>query len=129
VTAPWTEAHQREARRRCYELAAELAGVGRDADAGDLAAAAQGLGTADEERFRYMLAGVDFADGDIKRAVKRVRALAEGRLVRETVWALRSAWSVAETTEPWRVEAWRKIRGPGDKLVKLVKITRIRRAR
>jgi hypothetical protein len=83
---PWSEAHAREARRRTYELAAELAGDDRGGAAwlfvADVRESASYRG---EELWRESL-GSHFDPARVNAEVRRVRGLAEGRIVRETVW-------------------------------------------
>lgn len=88
---PWTEAHRREALRRTHEIAAEVSPEA-PANAERLALCAHAW-TVNEKKWRSLLrmpghAGLDPAR--IDREVRRVRGLAEGRLVREPArWALR----------------------------------------
>lgn len=85
---PWTEAHQREALRRTYEIAAELVVAGR-ADEASYLVIDVGVYVVSEWKFRLNFRndggsdGPGFDDVRINREVRRVRALAEGRLVRE----------------------------------------------
>jgi hypothetical protein len=96
---PWGEAHRREALIRIFEIGAELARAHGKAAAhrtlspwfGHMGPAADPTYT--EAQFRELLSGplVEFARTTLTPAridaeVRRVRALAEGRLVRETVW-------------------------------------------
>lgn len=94
----WTIAHQNEALRRTYEIAAIMAARG-DTTFGDVngdspgAHQAQAMGgypTATEVEFRQGLATwACFDSKRIDREVFRVRALAEGRLVRKEHWIAR----------------------------------------
>lgn len=94
----WTEAHQREALRRRYELAAELESAGFSNAARMMASREwvviesdwrrQLAGDAVREGGEYAPTG--FAWARIDREVRRVDALATGRLVRET----RCTWVV-----------------------------------
>lgn len=72
---PWTEAHRREALRYL------LATIGRDADEHDLPIAITRLDVDTEEHFRRAVVRLVDLDGE-ERGVRRVRALAERRLVR-----------------------------------------------
>lgn len=117
---PWTEAHRREALRRTYEIAAELAAVG-------------------EERRAYGLAGQNGAhDPDVwttdlseeaglyaarvEREERRVRALADSppRLVRVTTWRGQSGEEYATRAEAVADKSHGGCR--------LTRITRIRKA-
>ena len=89
----WTIAHQNEALRRTYEIAAIMAARGDVGDPrGDSPGAHQaramgGYPAATEVQFRQGLATWACFDGKrIDREVLRVRALAEGRLVRMDHW-------------------------------------------
>lgn len=80
---PWGEAHQRETARRLYEIAAEYAGRGDDLRA--LEIASEITDDLSEAAFRESLfdpPGPDMGMVQIEREVRRIRALAEGRLVR-----------------------------------------------
>lgn len=94
MSAPWTEAHEREALRRLYEIAAMLVAIGRDHEAAWLVSAGPADLRANGERgWRNTLAEVEesWLDADrIGREVERWRGLAEGRLVRETIAETRS---------------------------------------
>lgn len=75
MSAPWTEAHQREALRRTYEIAATL-------DYTPAAWLAEGAGgyVQSEDLFRMNLEdtqGCAFHAARIEREVRRVRAIAE----------------------------------------------------
>jgi hypothetical protein len=74
---PWGVEHSREAMIRAYEIGAELTRT----DRGDAAYFMNGLAVRSEEGFRASLWRFDPAR--IDREVRRVRGLAEGRLVRE----------------------------------------------
>jgi len=107
--AEWTEAHQREAVRRTYELAAAEAGRG-DRIAADLFVVEAWGFAASEERWRRSLTICDIDPARIDREVRRVRALAEGRIVRD-------------------VTSDRRLRPSPKGLVSVpVRVTRIRRA-
>jgi hypothetical protein len=114
----WTEAHRREALRRTYEIAAGFAGAGHDAAAAWIRSA---LGWVDSEahwREALGLASVDPAR--IDREVRRVRALAEGRLVREVTWRGESG---EESTDRAMAAADKSHGG-----ARFARITRIRKA-
>lgn len=90
MAAKWTRAHAREAMRRTYEIAAELAGDGRYGAAWMLIPPKANDNIAPSEDFwRGWLSSVGaygkpaLSPARITREVGRVRALAEGRLVRE----------------------------------------------
>lgn len=80
----WGEAHRGQARARLYQLAASAVLDGVDwATAGDIANSGGAIG---ERHFRDTLrVYADFDVARINREVRHVRALAEGRMVRETV--------------------------------------------
>lgn len=104
MTCPWTEAHRREALRRTYEIGAELV-----ADDGD-----------DHRAYLLLETGTPYAGGRVDREVRRVRALAEGRLVRDTGWRVGREWYAAGEEARDRRQAY-----PG---MPLLRVTRIRRA-
>lgn len=81
---PWTAKHKAEAQRRTYEIAATL----NPLPAIDLAQAAL-WGAQCERRYRDNLSNAGFDAPRIEREVRRLRGLAEGRLVRETAWRVR----------------------------------------
>lgn len=83
----WTDVHRREALRRTYEIAAEHAEY--DSCARPLA---DDPWVNDEQMWRQDLASILDAVR-IDREVRRVRALSEGRLVRETVYQSRRRYS------------------------------------
>lgn len=89
---PWGENHRREAEVRVYELAAQEARTGSSTRAH---LAVEGLvreTELDEAAFREILFyawGLDLDVVTIDREVRHVRALAEGRLVRETFVAVK----------------------------------------
>lgn len=85
VARPWTDAHRREALRRTYEIAAEACEKRPSADIRNGLAAMSYDVEAGEDRWRAALAQwLQIDPARIDREVRRVRALAEGRLVRET---------------------------------------------
>ncbi|HSM93421.1 MAG TPA: hypothetical protein VLT47_11095 [Anaeromyxobacteraceae bacterium] len=79
---PWTEAHRQEALRRTYELAAEIADVNDRRNGGPWIARHAFANVFDEQRWRGLLSST-FDAARIEREVRRVRGIAEGRLVRE----------------------------------------------
>lgn len=97
----WTDAHKWEALARLHELYVEIV---RKHTGATRAMSLDGI--ADERRFREALqgayvcgaAGHPFDPARIDREVRRVRALAEGRLVREAAhveWRVMSGRTVA----------------------------------
>lgn len=120
MTKPWTEAHRREALRRTYEIAAELAGAGSPYARG----LAEDPFVASEDGWRgWLAAGIDAAR--INREVRRVRALAEGRLVRVTTWCMRANGSTCDFTSAADARQWR---GHHEPMRAVVRVTRVRRA-
>ncbi len=86
----WDATCQREALRRIYELAAEaVARTGEDVDKiGELSENGQR-----EEWFAQACFELGLNKARTKREVRRVRALATGRLIREEAWlAVDPAW-------------------------------------
>jgi hypothetical protein len=140
---PWTEAHQREAQRRTYEIAAELVGAGHVAAAWMLVPPSLADGIAQSEEFWRDWLGTVSHDGRplldparIDREVRRVRGLAEGRLVREReeTWKVVSANGIVLARERLRradalaERGYARAKGVrGDHLVKVTR-TRIRKA-
>lgn len=122
---PWTEAHRREALRRTYEIAAEIAAKDDSNAAAWLCEGAAGYAQT-EALWRSELG--DHCDpARIDREVRRVRALAEGRLVRETAWTVVGVLAAEEDHVVWE-GTYR----PGPPLTtdrRVVRVTRIRRAR
>lgn len=126
---PWIEAHRREALRRTYEIAAEM----QPYEAAWLTQGAESYAK-NEVAWRNNLSDENSAAlsvGRIDREVRRVRALAEGRLVRETTWRVeyptgnndRSVWTnLADAREEAKPNKWRVA-------ARVVRVTRIRRAR
>lgn len=90
--AEWTEAHQREATVCLLEIArnAALRGDRTTMLKAVRCAALSEMG--DEGSFRRRLSGL-LDSRVVRREVRRVRRLAEGRLVRETVWQSRRRYS------------------------------------
>lgn len=141
MSEEWTDAHRREALRRTYEIAAWLVSEGRENDARSLIANL-GEGVPDEETWRaylYVGDGPAFSDARIDHEVRRVRALAEGRLVRETVHRVRydnntrpdGAWDAYTVSLP-REKARKTLRAMNKDCGwtgAVVRVTRIRRAR
>lgn len=128
--APWTEAHRREALRRMREIAAICAtstdGSERAVGHGML----RNTSPSDEAGFRIILAESAYMTAArIDREVARVRALAEGRLVRETVWACKTAAMGIDrpemVTDERTARRWLSTRCQGDSIVR---VTRIRKA-
>lgn len=124
---PWGEAHRREALRRTYEIAAEHSADHRVARQFGSDAWS---GVQDERSFRLymMLGGLDAAR--IDREARRVRALAEGRLVRETVWRLAADPDGFDDEIPGTYDSEAEARVVAAQTgQRLVPVTRIRRAR
>ena len=93
----WTDLHKREALRRTYELVAELIGQGRDSDAEELLEVPHNMAEL-EETWRADL-GSAFSAERIEREVRRVHALAEGRLVRREGWGFKTGPEGLRVTE------------------------------
>lgn len=100
----WTDEHRSEARRRAYELAATLPAQ----KARTIALDAE-WGAAGEQHYRRILREAGLDTGRIEREVRRLRALAEGRLVREVTWHVRMiagnlscAMEEASARDMWR---------------------------
>lgn len=81
----WTEAHRREALRRLYEIAAEQVGAGNESRVAKGCPHESDIGNEDEYTFA-LRHGLLLNAARIDREVSRIRALAEGRLVRVTTW-------------------------------------------
>jgi hypothetical protein len=112
---PWSDAHTREARRRTYELAAELSADWRKAK-GLIRDVWESATCGGEDLWRESI-GAFFSTARVDAEVRRVRALAEGRFVRET-----------ETM--WRLGHGCLTRNPpGMHPARPVRVQRIRRAR
>ena len=134
----WTEAHRQEAFIRCFELCVRHAmntPIDSLESSADFCSAQHVLagGYANISTERGWRAWLRAACSEMKRdridrEVRRVRALAEGRLVRET------AWSVAVDNDPRRVtwptlekaRKWRDDHAPEG--ARIVKVKRTRRA-
>lgn len=118
----WTEAHRREAARRIYELAAELS-ASNLLGAESLANRAIRYSNS-ESGWRDFVAGW-FDPARVDREVRRVRALAEGRLLREPIewWAKTRNGTGIKGNDREEAES---MCGKG---YGLVRISRIRRAR
>ena len=100
----WTAKHKREAMRRTYEIAATI-----DARRADDIARAASWGAECERRYRDNLSAAGLDAQRIERDVRRVRGLAEGRLVREVTWHVRMiagnlscAMEEASARDMWR---------------------------
>lgn len=120
---PWTDAHRREALRRTYEIAAELARHGTLYSADVLRGNRR-----DEAEFRDAMAAAGFAAARVNREVRRVRDLAEGRMVRETLYRVYHQRDTRIVDWPTRnlAEAW--VMGHAPKGARIVRIARIRKA-
>lgn len=119
----WTDAHRREALRRTYEIAADLVSQGREDDAESLAArACDSESQPAWEASLYVGDGPALPEEHIDREVRRVDALATGRLVRETVWR--------REEDPGRGDFYSTEElARGGVGLRAVRVTRIRRAR
>lgn len=96
----WTEAHRREARARLYQIAAEMLIAGL-AWSHAVDVAMDGSAAVSEPGFRACLRHYgEFDPARIDREVRRVDGLATGRLVRETVWAVRKASGITVPIGP-----------------------------
>lgn len=126
---PWTEAHKREALRRTYEIAAELNDDPHRAD-GIATDAVYFSGACGRWRAHLKTSGLVLAR--IEREVRRVRALAEGRLVRETVWYARSRLGDVSDERPDRSVLLADLKAAGRTRIangdRIVRVTRVRRA-
>jgi len=111
--------------RRTYELAAAEAGRG-DRCAADLFIVEAWGFAASEERWRRNLTICNLDPARIDREVRRVRALAEGRLVREVRFKVRGRLGESEETSD-RAEAAEACRDRVASGDRVVKVTRIRR--
>ena len=127
MAGEWGEAHRREALRRTYEIAAEMVGEGR-CDPADRAAANAMQMVVEEIGFRGLLVNwIGLDPARIDREVARVRALAEGRLVRET--GARLSDSKQFLTLDAARRARREIAKIEGRRLYVIHVTRIRRAR
>lgn len=137
----WTVAHRREARSRLYQIAAEmmLAGVPetggrrRRWKPGKNPNALIGLyhRCESEREFRSAMEwDTKFKPARIDREVRRVDALATGRLVRETVWQARHVGGTSPLAECDTRAALGEWVGRGYIAAKprIVRVARIRRA-
>ncbi len=129
---PWTEAYAREALMRTYEIAAEIVGAQSSADA-DTPADGAFADVESEAEWRKALHPY-IEDARINREVRRVRALAEGRLAREPV---KVEYQIVEGADhvigkrPTRREAealWTHLGRQRSERIRRVRVTRIRRA-
>lgn len=124
---PWTKTHQREAYAAgCRALAVVALEVG----ASEAWARPAGLlGDVNAEVwFRAWLSrAVGFDTARVDREVRRVRALAEKRLVREVVWIARTA-SGATTMPACATPEEAKFIRRQYPATRIVRVTRIRRA-
>lgn len=126
--APWDERHQREANARTYEIAAELhrrdwkpgRRLGDEPSASYALAASDQIATENDFIVALTYAGLDATR--IDREVRRVRDLAEGRVVRDTTWRAGSRERGTEYDNP--ADARKHVRNSG---LRMVKVTRIRR--
>jgi len=124
VSTEWTEKHRLEARAACYRLAAERALAGLPPS---------GLLTGHVRDVVGFMATLERAGLDAKRVVRevrRVRALAEGRLVRETlVRVVDDDMICGEGRSRGEARQHAAFRGYSLADVRIVRVTRIRRAR
>ena len=126
----WTEKHQQEALRRTYEIAAELVGAGKVQEATYLVSNA-GYYAGAEDSWRGDLADADgpaFDAARIDREVRRVRGLAEGRLVRETVREARDRHGDTRRTYPpgeIRREERALVASQGGGIVRVTRVRRL----
>lgn len=117
---PWGGAHQREALRRTYEIAAQMVAENRGPSADRLALDLRADVGSEQEWVRRLLRWSGLDSARIDREVRRVHALAEGRLVRDRGWRVGHEWYA----EDERTLAERQTY-PGRPLLR---VTRIRRA-
>ncbi len=91
--APWTDAHRREALRRTYEIAVAVvdnaAPFSCDYDWRPVALAALESEAEWRRALAYVGCGTMLTSTRVDREVRRVRDIAEGRLMREMVWHVR----------------------------------------
>jgi hypothetical protein len=132
---PWTEAHQREMRIAFRRLADHLDLDGNAYCAGLLTSGAARGADETESRARGLLSVVSVEGDEADAILRRVRALAERRLVRETgerygirfpegAPAPRLTWEGAKCD----AKKWRDSGSPHVRAVR-IHVTRIRRAR
>lgn len=130
----WTDAHRREAVRRLYEIAAEFIGIDSEDPMGPqrgqiLMASSITLRpwsyAETEAIWRCELINYHLDAARISREVRRVRRLAEGGLVRETVWQARDEDGDVIREDEDERHANDLLGAEG---VRIVKVTRIRRA-
>ena len=112
MSAPWGEGHRREARIRWREVANALDAEGDSTWASDAARTWSDT----EHDFREAMRQ---SRRDPDREVRRVRALAEGGLVREDGYRV----GLRETDDYSEAQDWSQETG-----LRLVRVTRIRRA-
>ena len=139
----WGDREQREAHRRTYELAAEMIGTDSAAPStgnpqrgqcllADTAAAYAFGSTRTEATWRSTLKSLLFSPERIDREVRRVRAIAEGRLVREPeriVYQLRNRHGMVLREVGLRAEVavWTGTLGTTGDTVRRLRVKRIRR--
>jgi len=122
----WTEAHRREALRRFRERVAVV-----DGEIEKLQELDKDVRLGGEQEFRRAIRALDLSlsSSHIDRDVRRVRALAKGRLVRQTTWRVRSRdveighFHDAAEARTW-IAACARWRRAG---LSLCRVTRIRR--
>jgi hypothetical protein len=129
---PWTEAHKREGYGAVVRAAIEVAQAGDERRAKSILGAVLWSGASEA----HLRDGLSEAYPDdharVDREIRRVRALAEGRLVRETVWRAVSRLGDVSNDFQERAplvaalrDAGRTREANGDRLVR---VTRIRKA-
>lgn len=119
---PWTDAHRREAAAAFCEAARDTILRGADPTRA-LDGARGGWSVESEDRFRLYLSYLDGfgQDATIHATVRRVRALAEGRLVRDKGWRVDREWYADDEKALAKRQSY-----PG---MPLLRVARIRRAR
>ncbi|HSN16444.1 MAG TPA: hypothetical protein VLT61_17550 [Anaeromyxobacteraceae bacterium] len=117
----WGPKHSLESDARSMEIAAELRRAGNVSASYGLACAP----SATESDFRRSIGAAGLGPARIDREVRRVRGLAEGRLVRETGWrgTSRDGSTLAWTQDPATARRWRETGA------RVVRVTRIRKVR
>lgn len=119
---PWTERHRAEALRRTYEIIAEQA----DRSPAGRREQTVRVDVGSEDEWVDCLGWVlDIDDpARIDREVRRVRGLAEGRLVRWQGWqgTTRDGGTMGRTASAETAQRWK------ENGAKVVRVTRIRRA-
>lgn len=125
----WTQAHQREALRSIFEIAAELASDG-DREQCFTLAGEDVEGYRREAHFRRSLAYAGLDAMRIAREVRRVRARAEHRVVTtvKVHWRVRFRDGGPEDFDDLITATQRHAQWPGSKLLRVTTTTHIMKA-